>query len=218
MLSVPTLPFSPKIAAVDALLRSTPLVWRGDSIAQVQSVATSYAALDRLLPGRGWPVGALTEIAVEREGIGELRLLVPALRHLAQAEGRPIVLVRPPYIPYAPALARAGLPLARVIWIEAERDEDAQWAAEQTLRDGIAGAVLLWSKARADLPIRRLQLAAQDGNALAFLFRPARALHNPSPAAVRLLLRPAAEALRVDVLKARGGHGGSALCPLRRAA
>lgn len=206
-------------AALNQLLRQTPLVWRGRATAEVQAVATGYSALDRLLPGRGWPIGSLTEIAVEREGIGELRLLVPALRHLAHAEGRPIVIVRPPHIPYAPGLARAGLPLSRIVWIEAASDDDAQWAAEQTLREGAAGAVLIWSEATADLPLRRLQLAAQDGSALAFLFRSVRrGLRNPSPAAVRLLLRPAVDALRIEVVKARGGHGGNILCPLRHAA
>ena len=205
-------------AALNQLLRQTPLVWRGRATAEVQAVATGYSALDRLLPGRGWPIGSLTEIAVEREGIGELRLLMPALRHLAHAEGRPIVMVRPPHIPYAPGLARAGLPLSRIVWIEAASDDDAQWAAEQTLREGAAGAVLIWSEATADLPLRRLQLAAQDGSALAFLFRSVRGLRNASPAAVRLLLRPAIDALRIEVVKARGGHGGNIVCPLRQAA
>jgi len=218
MLPVPSLPFSPKAAAVDALLRSTPLVWRGGTTAAVPSVATGHLSLDRLLPGRGWPVGAVTELAPQAAGIGELRLLLPALRRVACDEGRPVVLVRPPHVPYAPALVRAGLPLKRLLWLQPPSEEEAQWAAEQTLRAGIAGAVLLWSEARADLALRRLQLAAEEGQALAFVYRPARALRNPSPAAVRLALRPALEALQIDVLKARGGHGGSVLCPLRSAA
>ncbi len=63
------------------------------------------------------------------------------------------------------------------------------------------------------LPVRRLQLAAQEGHALGFVYRSPRALRNPSPAAVRLALHPAADALRIEVIKARGGHGGSVLCP-----
>jgi hypothetical protein len=205
-------------AAIQQLLRQTPLVWRGYSTAEAQAIATGFTALDRLLPGRGWPVGALTELAMSRPGIGELRLLLPALCRLAREDDRPVVLVKPPHIPYAPALARAGLPLSRLVWIETASDDDAQWAAEQTLRAGIAGAVLLWSEATADLPLRRLQLTAQEGNTLAFLFRSLRGLRNPSPAAVRLALHPAAGALRVEVVKARGGHGGTVLCPLRQAA
>jgi protein ImuA len=83
--------------------------------------------------------------------------------------------------------------------------------------------VLLWSAAAGDTPLRRLQLAAQEGQSLAFLYRPPQslphALSASSPAAVRLVLRPAPDALRIQVLKARGGRdGASVLCPLRDAA
>ena len=207
----------PSPSALDELLRQTPNVWRGYSTAAAPSVATGHLALDRLLPGRGWPVGALTELAPHAAGIGELRLLIPALRRIACDEGRPIVLVRPPHIPYAPALVQAGLPLHRLVWLQPSSEQEAQWATEQTLRAGIAGAVLLWAEAKAAVALRRLQLAAEEGQALAFLYRSPRALSNASPAAVRLALHPATDALRIDVVKARGGHGGSVLCPLRSA-
>ena len=42
----------------------------------------AIAALDAVLPGRGWPQGALTEILLAREGIGEIRLTLPALARL----------------------------------------------------------------------------------------------------------------------------------------
>ena len=208
----------PNSPALDELLRRTPTIWRGYSTAATPSVATGRVALDRLLPGGGWPVGALTELIPHGAGIGELRLLIPALRRIACDEGRPVVLVRPPHIPYAPALVQAGLPLHRLIWLVPPSEEEAQWAAEQTLRAGIAGAVLLWTDTKADAAVRRLQLAAQEGHALGFVYRSPRALRNPSPAAVRLALHPAADALRIEVIKARGGHGGSVLCPLRCAA
>jgi hypothetical protein len=160
----------------------------------------------------------LTELTPHGAGIGELGLLMPALRRIACDEGRPIVLVRPPHVPYAPALVQSGLPLHRLVWLQPSSEQEAQWAAEQTLRAGIAGAVLLWSDTKADVALRRLQLAAEEGQALAFLYRSPRTLRNASPAAVRLSLHPAAGALRIEVVKARGGHGGSALCPLRSVA
>ncbi len=130
--------------ALDELLRRTPTIWRGYSTAATPSVATGRVALDRLLPGGGWPVGALTELIPHGAGIGELRLLIPALRRIACDEGRPVsALVRPPHIPYAPALVQAGLPLHRLIWLVPPSEEEAQWAAEQTLRAGIAEAPVL---------------------------------------------------------------------------
>ena len=122
--------------------------------------------------------------------------------------------MHPPYIPYAPALLSAGLPLPCVLWIDVPDDEDAHWAAEQTLREGAAGAVLLWSQALADRPLRRLQLAAETGESLAFIYRPVATLPNASPAALRIVLRPAAGALGVEVLKARGGRSGTVLIPI----
>ncbi|MDB5978348.1 MAG: imuA [Nevskia sp.] len=213
----PTLPVA-RAAVLDQILRSQTRVWRGYGTAAVPSVATGLVALDRLLPGCGWPVGALTEILPVCEGIGELRLLIPALQRIACDQARPVVLIRPPYIPYAPAWARAGLPLHRLVWLQPSTDAEAQWAAEQILRAGIAGAVLLWSTTTADMALRRMQLSAEEGHALCFVFRGPRALRNASPAAVRLALHPATDALRIDVVKARGGHGGSVLCPLRCAA
>ena len=77
-------------------------------------VPSGYAALDAALPGRGWPQGALTELLLEREGIGEIRLTLPALARV-QAAGRDVVWIAPPHRPYAPALAAAGLDLARLV-------------------------------------------------------------------------------------------------------
>jgi hypothetical protein len=169
-------------------------------------------ALDALLPGGGWPIGALTEFIPLIEGIGEVAVLQVALKRLCD-EKRHIVFVRPPYIPYAPALLSAGL-LPRVLWIDAAHDEDARWAAEQTLREGAAGAVLLWSHAVADRALRRLQLAAEEGQSLAFIYRPAVTLNNSSPAALRIVLRPAPGALGVEVVKARGGRMGAVFLPV----
>src|SRR4051812_39379662 len=44
--------------------------------------STGFADFDALLPGGGWPVGAITELMPETYGIGELSLLLPALAKL----------------------------------------------------------------------------------------------------------------------------------------
>jgi hypothetical protein len=192
------------------LLQEIPGIWRGRELAPSKTCSTGYRQLDALLPGGGWPLGALTELIPVTEGIGEVAVLQGALKRLCDAK-RHIVFVHPPYIPYAPALLSAGLPLPRVLWIDVSDDENAHWAAEQTLREGAAGAVLLWSQALADRPLRRLQLAAETGESLAFIYRPVATLQNASPAALRIVLRPTVGALGVEVLKARGGHSGAVL-------
>ena len=75
-------------ASLDLVLKH-PGIWRGDHLAQMadETLPTGYAELDEQLPGGGWARGALTEILLEREGIGELRLLLPALARIsAQSE------------------------------------------------------------------------------------------------------------------------------------
>jgi cell division inhibitor SulA/protein ImuA len=196
--------------AIAALLRGSTQVWSGREITPIQARSTGFRELNALLPGHGWPLGVLIELLPMVEGIGELRLPLPALQQLCQ-EARDIVFVRPPHLPYPPALARAGLPLNRIIWIETSSDADARWAAEQALREGLAGAVLLWSDCHKDLSLRRLQLAARESAALTFLYRAPTTLSAPSPAALRLRLQPQANALRIEIMKAQGGRTGAVL-------
>ena len=203
--------------AIAQLLQSTPDLWSGHTVAAMRARDTGYAELNELLPGNGWPVSSLIELIPLMEGIGELSLLLPVLRRLC-AEAYDVVFVRPSHIPYPPALVHAGLPLNRIIWIDAKNDEDARWCVEQTLREGIAGAVLLWSDARKDIALRRLQLAAREGESLLFMYRSPSLLQAASPATVRLALRPQAGKLCVQVLKARGGRQASASLQLFRAA
>jgi len=194
-----------------AQLLHNPFVWRGDGKARVeQTVPSGYAELDQALPGGGWPQGTLTELLRDEEGIGELRLLLPALERLAQA-GEWIVLVAPPHLPCAPAFAAAGVDPAQVIVVGAAEDKHRWWAAEQALRANSAGAVLFWPVALGDQHLRRLQVAAQEGEALAFIFATTARIAQPSPAPLRIRLSPAGGRLRLDVFKRRGGVLGAPL-------
>ncbi len=168
---------------------------------------SGYAELDASLPGGGWPVGAIAELMSEAMGIGELSLLLPALSRLARA-GRYIAWIAPPYLPYAPALVHWQLPLKRLLIIRTRGVQESLWAAEQTLRCPAFGAVLSWPAEIADKNVRRLQLAAEAGGSLGILYRPARAAHEHSPAALRLRLHPTADGLAVEIHKCRGGRAG----------
>lgn len=193
-------------SSIADLLQANSNLWRGREHAIADTCSTGFIALDAVLPGGGWPRGCLIELAPECHGIGELMLPLPALRALAR-DRKPIALVRPPYTPYAPALRRAGLPLRQLLWVAETKDEDAQWASEQLLRDG-AGAVLVWSDVRDDRAMRRLQLAAEAGRALAFVYRAPECLKHASSAALRIALRPTGSSLRIEVMKVRRGQPG----------
>lgn len=174
------------------------------------ALGSGHAALDALLPDGGWPLGALTELLSDQRGIGELELLLPALRSLAR-RGRCLAWIAPPYVPYAPALVQRGLPLERLLWIRTEGLQAALWAAEQALRCPAVGAVLAWSEHIDNLRLRRLQLAAESGDTFGILHRPAAAAGEPSPAALRLQLQPLAGDLGVAIRKARGARAGGRL-------
>jgi hypothetical protein len=131
------------VIAIDALLHER-RVWRGQPAALPPSAQpTGHAALDAALPTGGWPEGALSELLIPVDGVGELQLLWPTLARLSQASER-IVLIAPPYVPFAPAWQAAGIALRQMQVIEAGSPRDALWATEQCLRSGSCGAVLCW--------------------------------------------------------------------------
>jgi cell division inhibitor SulA len=168
------------------------------------AVASGFVALDRELPGGGWPQASLTELLLDHEGIGELRLVLPALKALVQA-GEWIALIAPPHLPYAPAFARHGIEPGRVIVVDTAEEKNRWWSAEQVLRANSAGALLFWPRAVTDAQTRRLQLAAQDSQSLAFVFTGTARATQPSPAPLRIRLSQAEQKLRIDVFKRRGG-------------
>lgn len=194
-------------AALDAILHRHP-VWRGGSVAHsaAPTVPSRHAGLDRELPGGGWPAGALTEILCSSHGIGELQLVLPALAALSQG-GEHIAWLAPPHLPYAPALAAAGLRLDALIVVRAPGRRDALWAAEQVLRTGTCRGLLMWLPRAGFGELRRLALAAEGSRTFAALFRPLQAAQESSPAPLRLALEPGGGGeLSVRLLKRRGAQ------------
>ena len=200
-------------SSLDKLLEN-PRVWRGREQAGRQAgIATGYAELDKHLPGDGWPPDALTEVLTTRYGIGELRLLMPALAQLSNEAPRQdftepgwIAWVAPPFQPYPPALQQCGIDLSRMLIVRPKEADEILWSAEQALSSGTCAAVLLWPETLDDQDSRRLQLAAEKGRSWAVAFRPLAARRQPSAAALRLELQSNAQGMRVHILKSRGGR------------
>ena len=199
------------------LLKKTGL-WRASQLDCEfrQGTPTGYALLDQHLPGAGWPTAGVAEILHDQQGIGELRLLTPALAYLSQQQRRWQLWVSPPYLPYAPALVQAGINPAAVLVVRPTTVNDSLWAMEQALASQSCSAVLAWPGNIQEKQVRRLQLASKAGHCLGVLFRPAAAAQQASPAELRLQLRglramPLREssALEVRVLKRRGGWSSS---------
>jgi cell division inhibitor SulA/protein ImuA len=203
-----------------------PAIWRGRSVARVETIPTGFAALDGALPGHGWPRAGLIEILSARIGVGELYLLLPALAALTRrVSARWCAWIAPPFEPYAPALAAQGVALDRMF---VARGSSPLWTFEQSLISGACEAVLGWApritaqktafqktkRALLRAPVRerdtrRLQLAAEKGRTLGVLFRPRQAANESSSAVLRMWVEPTEQGVRVTLLKSRGGQRGS---------
>jgi len=189
-------------------------VWRGRGArSTTQVVPTGFAGLDSFLPGGGWPLGALIEIFVERYGIGEFTLLIPALAALTRAEPQKnrkwVVWIAPPFVPYAPALKQRGVDVDAVLLVQpATGGKECLWTLEQVIRSGSSAGVLAWLAAADHVALRRLQLAAEEQGCWTVLFRSLATRRERSPAALRLALDQDAAATRVQIDKCRGACPG----------
>lgn len=195
------------MSPINQLLESTPLLWKGRQSSYGQpALSSGHASLDARLPGRGWPLGAISELICRNPGLGEFRLLFPALSRLGQ-QGLWVILVDPPWIPYPAALQGHGLLLERLLLIRTRGGKESVWACEQALRNGRGGAVLAWPEQIGFARLRRLQMAAKSSAKLAFLFRPESAGRESSPAALRLQLKPGDDhGTIIHIIKCRGNR------------
>jgi protein ImuA len=182
----------PRTRTVPSPEQLHPALWRAGSLARSAGrvLATGYDALDAELPGGGWPLGGLTELLCPHPGIGECRLLRPALSTLCADAGR-IALVGPPHLPNAVRLVGWDFSPDQIVWVRAAKPADLLWAAEQIVRSQAFGGVLIWLDQARPGVLRRLQVLAQAGESAIWVFRPAQALRESSPAVLRLGLAPA---------------------------
>lgn len=180
-----------------------PSLWRASQLARGTGayVKSGYAALSLELPGGGWPAGALTELLIQHHGTAELRLLQPALSSLKQGH---IVFLQAPYQPQALALSDLGLDVSQLLWVRGNKHADALWAAEQILRSGSCDALLFWQSQVKTESLRRLHLAAQSGRTLFCMVRPSDYALMPSPAPLRLKVKPVLHGLQIEFIKRRG--------------
>ncbi|MDQ1817281.1 translesion DNA synthesis-associated protein ImuA [Massilia sp. CCM 9210] len=157
-----------------------PALWRASQLARcaARCIDTGFPALSNQLPGGGWPTGTLVDVLPQQAGLGEMRLLAPALVKVAS---RSVVLLQPPHCPQILALGGMGLAASQVLWIKSKKGTDALWAAEQVLRSGSCGALLFWPSHVRPEALRRLNLAAQAGETLFFMLRPIAAAQDASP-------------------------------------
>lgn len=173
--------------------------------------STGFAVLDQHLATGGWPRGALTELWPERAGIGELRLLMPALGRLSRG-ARWVAWIDPPYAPHAAGLQASGVDLGHILVVRSQRGAGGRLrAVERALASGTCSAVLAWPGRLDAEATHRLQRAAACGDSLGFLFHWGGGEQGadvpPSSAALCLALTSHRGGLRID----RPQQGGEPL-------
>jgi hypothetical protein len=194
---------------LDPVLEQIPNVWRAQSLtlASHGRVVTGHQELDVVLGG-GWPAPALIEVLCDREGIGELQLLRSLMQPATLSachETRSVVMwLNVPFEPQAVAIAQLGLDPGRHWCVRAPSEHDALWAMEHALRSGSCALVMAWARRITPTMLRRLKLAAVANDSIGILFRPTAAAAMPSPATLRMRLRPEGEELRIELLKVQG--------------
>ncbi len=151
-------------------LKNRQLVWQAGK-PQTQStprVSSGYSQLDEYLEG-GWPCHGVIQLQTEQSGIGELRLLLPALQELA-SQDKWQAWVQPP----ARLCPHSFEPdtLSRTLVVTPSNPKQSLWVSEQILTSGCFSAMVLWSKTLSPSQAKRLQLAARDSQTLAFVISP----------------------------------------------
>jgi len=188
---------------IPALEELHPSIWRASQLARSSTrvISSGHPILNAQLPSGGWPISTMCELLISKPGTGELRLLQKVL---GQAGKPRVALIQPPHMPNALALAAMNLKPSQIVWIDTPKTADALWAAEIALRQGGFHMILLWQNHCRNESLRRLNLAAQEGESLFFLARPLAAAQDASPAPLRLALRPALGGIQLDFVKRRG--------------
>ncbi|HEX7386229.1 MAG TPA: translesion DNA synthesis-associated protein ImuA [Castellaniella sp.] len=166
-----------------------PALWRASQLAtgHRRRLPSGHVALDEALKG-GWPLGTLIELLPAHPGIGEVRLLRPALQTL-QDRRQPIILLNPPYLPSAQCWAAWGLCPEDLLLVRADSTEDTTWAAAQILYHQSSAALLCWVQAAPYADLLKLHSLARRGTSLVVLYRSVASSRRDSPASLRIALQ-----------------------------
>ena len=181
-------------------LLNQPNIWQGRHYQSPEGIDSGHPTLNNALPGNGWPRDGIIEI-VSTPGMGEVSLLLPALRH-AQRQGH-VIFLSVPWQLHGPQLAEQGLDLNQVLSVDAPMEQQ-QWCAEQSLKSAACSALLFWpSKALTFTAYRRLQILCHERQKPCFLFM--RQASKESPCSVRVAItHRTAHGIELQILKSRG--------------
>ncbi|WP_313664350.1 ImuA family protein [Shinella sp.] len=143
----------------------------GVSARKAESLPFGIAEIDTRLPGGGLAFGALHEFAGGGAGTVDgaaAALMVAGIA--ARTKGKILWCMSRPDL-FAPAVSQAGLHPDRIIWVEADREEDVLASFEEGLSFGGFGAVVGEIVRLPMMISRRLQLAAEKSGTMGLALR-----------------------------------------------
>ncbi len=190
------------------LLQHRNLIWQASRNNTSQcTLASGFPELDQQLNG-GFPKSSVIELRHDL-AIGELRLLTPLLSQLPK--NKLLVFIDPPAELCGQMLLSHQLELQQVLVLKPKDASEAAWAAEQCLKSGACAAALLWL--RQPLAIhqaKRLQLAAETGDCLQFLFNQQLTSTISLPLPLSLQLDADPNGIQAQIRKRKGGWPSAA--------
>ncbi len=194
-----------------------PAIWRASALHQQQSlnadkympqgIDTGFSMLNEKLADAGWPANGVTEILYDRQGVGEISILLPALQRLSESE-KWLIWISPPHRLHGPALAAVGINTHRLMLVHphsgSRSSRDCLWSTEEAIKSGAASAVLSWPGQIKPEHVRRLQIVAAQHHTPCFLFREQGAA--ATPCALRIHVQGLDhEWVNVSILKRKRG-------------
>jgi protein ImuA len=161
-------------------------------------LSTGLSALDRCLPGGGWPLGEISELVGQDEA--PLQLLLPALAALSW-EDRWITLITPPATVRPRLGQQCGLDLSRFRHAHAHPRVSPMENARRAVAARQSAAVVVWVDRVSPSALVRLRAALANTDTGVFLIRPETALSQAPISTLRLhVAREPTEGLRIRLL------------------
>lgn len=197
-------------------IKNQRLVWSASNAAQRTAVASQYLSsgfpvFDQQVGG--WPASGLVELQPSAMGIGELRLILPALSLLTESQNsdslNPSTKKLQVWLPSGAQLMPHGLGSAlasQTLVMKALPHTDALWVLDTLLQSGVCGSVVCWLSGLEPAQAKRLQLAAKEHGTLVFCIQSNVRQQNSLPISMRLRLEPTKNGLSLDVFKRQNAY------------
>lgn len=188
---------------------------------QRPAISWGCPELDQFMPGGSLQPGMMVELLYERRGSGATSLAMHCAKQAVVQQAGPLVVVDRGGRFYPPAAVARGIESRDLIMAASNEtamsSAEELWALDQALRCKGVAVVMAWIDKIDPHSFRRLQLAAEVGQTLALLIRPARVRSLPTWADVQLLISPSVQAnsknenrfCRATLLRQRGRAGSS---------